>query len=343
MQLVAQVGALEAALLPGAAGGLAEGDGAPGAQAAVAEGAAAAHRLVVALPAADHEAALGAAAEGEVGVEALLLEALGAGELERDAGLLLVGEAQDVGLLAVLGELADDLAAGDPVRGHPALVAALLGDRADAAGDLGDHAERPLGAQHQLAQGRPSGRVGRLEGPEGPGWSGQLDRGDELVEAPVSARGLAGGAGGRHAADGRLLEGLREVADRVAEAAEGRLGLGAAQARAEPGGERGAVEVDGAQRGHVEGDDGRVARRRRRRGLRRRWSRRRRGRPRRRPRRTRRAAPRPTRSRRRRSRRREPPRASRCAAGRGRGSCGPRRGGCGRRRRSARPPPRPRP
>ena len=102
-QLVAQVGPLEAALLPGAAGGLAEGDCAARAQAPVTEGAAAADRLVVALPAADDEAALRAAAQREVGVKAPLLKAFGARELERDAGLLLVGEAEDVGRLAVLG------------------------------------------------------------------------------------------------------------------------------------------------------------------------------------------------------------------------------------------------
>ena len=123
---------------------------------------------------------------------------------------------------------------------HPALVEALLGHRPDPAGDLGDHAQGALGAQHQLAQRRAGGRVRASRRVRSdPDGRGQLDRGDQLVEAPVAARGLAGRAGGGEAADRRLLEGLREVPERHARARpapprpRGRAGPGPSRAVSE--------------------------------------------------------------------------------------------------------------
>ena len=63
-------------------------------------------------------------------------------------------------------------------------------------------------------------------------------RGDELVEAAVAARGLPGRARRREAADRRVLEGLREVAEREPLRGQGRLRLGAAQPGADRGGHR---------------------------------------------------------------------------------------------------------
>jgi hypothetical protein len=71
----------------------------------------------------------------------------------------------------------------------------------------------------------------------------ELDGRDDLVEAAIAARGLAGGAGGREAPDGGLLEGLREVAEGGAEGAERGLGLGPRQAGTQARGQRMGVEL----------------------------------------------------------------------------------------------------
>ncbi len=63
-------------------------------------------------------------------------------------------------------------------------------------------------------------------------------RGDEVVEATVAGRRLAGGASGREAADRRVLERLREVPEGQPLRAQRILGLGSAQARPEGRGQR---------------------------------------------------------------------------------------------------------
>ena len=91
-----------------------------------------------------------------------------------------------------------------------------------------------------------------------PGRGEQPHRADQRVEAPVAAGGLARRAGRGEAADRRVLEGLREVAEGEALGAERRLRLRPAQPGAEPRGERGVVDDDFAQRGQVEADQRRV-------------------------------------------------------------------------------------
>ena len=69
---------------------------------------------------------------------------------------------------------------------------------------------------------------------------------DQLVDAPVAGRGLPRRAGGHPAAHGRVLERLREVAERDALGGQQPLGLGTEQPALERRGERGAVDVQQA-------------------------------------------------------------------------------------------------
>ena len=103
--------------------------------------------------------------------------------------------------------------AGGEVGGDPGLVAALVGRRADPDRDLGDHPEHALRAERELAQRRARRRcAGVASVRSSPPGVDHRQRGDELVEAPVARRRLPGRAGRGEAADGRVLERLREVA-----------------------------------------------------------------------------------------------------------------------------------
>ena len=81
--------------------------------------------------------------------------------------------------------------------------------RAHAQRDARDHAERPLGADHQLAQRRARRAGGRAERRQLPGRRRAAQRDDVLVDAAVAGRGLAGRARGDAAADRRPLVALR--------------------------------------------------------------------------------------------------------------------------------------
>ena len=148
----------------------------------------------------------------------------------------------------------DDLGTSLEVLRHPGLVAAHARLRSHPHGDVGDHPERPLGTDDQFAQGGTGGGVRRLQRAQVAGRRQQAHRADHGVEAPVAAGGLPGGAGGGEAADRRVLEGLREVAEGQALAAQRRLRLRPAQAGAEAGAERAAVDLDLTQRPEVEAD-----------------------------------------------------------------------------------------
>ena len=161
----------------------------------------------------DHQGAAAASAQAEVAAEEPPASAARARERQRALRLLLVGDADDVRQARALGEGADDLGAGLEALRHPGLVAAHRRRRAHPHGHLGDHAEHPLGADDQLPQRRPGGGVRGFQGPQLAGRGEQADRADQRVEAPVAARGLAGRAGRGEAADRRVLEGLREVAE----------------------------------------------------------------------------------------------------------------------------------
>ncbi len=91
-----------------------------------------------------------------------------------------------------------------------------------------------------------------LERPQLARRRGQPRRRHERVEAPVPRRGLARRAGRGEAADRRVLERLREMAQGDSGGVERGLGLGAAQARPEPCGERAPVDLDVAHAREVE-------------------------------------------------------------------------------------------
>ena len=116
-------------------------------------------RLPLALPADDQHAAVAAAAEPQVTLQRTALRSLEARHRQRDLGLLAVGEPDDVGERAVLGEPADDLDPVGEARGEPALVLAAPA-AAGSSRRLGDHPEDPLGAEHELAQRGPAAVCG---------------------------------------------------------------------------------------------------------------------------------------------------------------------------------------
>ena len=121
----------------------------------------------------------------------------------------------------------------------------------------------PSEPSEQLAQGGP-GRAGRQRRDvEVPGGRGRAQPADQLVEAPVARRGLAGRPRGRAAADRHVLEALREVPERQPARAEQALELGAAQRPRRPArGRETRVDVlDGVQAREVERHDGRRSRR----------------------------------------------------------------------------------
>ncbi len=127
----------------------------------------------------------------------------------------------------------------------------------DAHPDGGDHAEGALGAEEQLAQ------VGSGGGGRGAAEVEHAGRGDHpqaahhVVEPSVAGRVLAGGAGGREAADGGEAEALRVVAEFEAVPGEQGLGVRAGEAGAEQGLAGGLVEVEElVEPAQVEGDDG---------------------------------------------------------------------------------------
>ncbi len=181
-------------------------------------------------------------------------QAARAREPERDPRLRLVGEPDHVGQRLALRQRADRVAPRGEVGCHPALVAACLRRRADAHAHLGDRPEDPLGAERELAQRRPRRRVRGGERAQLTGRGDHREGGYELVEASVAARRLAGGPRRREAADGRVLERLREMADREPVRAHGVLGLGAAQTRSEGGDERDAVDLDAAHPAQIQRD-----------------------------------------------------------------------------------------
>ena len=96
--------------------------------------------------------------------------------------------------------------------------------------DLGDHPERALGAEEQLSQVWAGGRFRRAAEHQGPARCRDLELDHALVEAAVAGRCLAARSRRGEAADRRVLERLREVAERVPALVEQPLGVGALEA-----------------------------------------------------------------------------------------------------------------
>ena len=181
------------------------------------------------LVAGDHQAALAGPADRR-----------GVGEVDRR--LRLVGEPDDGGQQAALGEGAHRVGAGVERRPPPPFVRRLGGRTSHAHRDRRDDAEGALGAQQQLAQVGAGGVGRRRAERERPGRGGGGERDDHRVEAAVAGAGLPARPGGREAADRRVLEGLGVVAEGQPVPGQQRLGLGTAQARLEGRGHRDLVD-----------------------------------------------------------------------------------------------------
>ena len=115
---------------------------------------------------------------------------------------------------------------------HAAIVRAR-GARVHAHGRLDDHAERAFGAEQQLIQFGTARGTRHFERPDHTGRRHHARADQQIVDAAVAVRLLAGGARRDPAAQRRVLEGLREVAERVA--ARGERGLERRAVDARPG------------------------------------------------------------------------------------------------------------
>src|SRR5699024_11712506 len=126
----------------------------------------------------------------------------------------------------------------------------------DPQGRLGDDAQRPFGADEQLARVRPGrGRRGgaQLDGTVR-GRAAQAE--DVLVDAAVPRRLLTGRPGGDPPADGAELEVLRIVGEREAARLQRLLEVGSEYSGLDGGRQRFLVDVDyPVEAGHTDAHD----------------------------------------------------------------------------------------
>ena len=214
-QGVAQVGALVAAVLPGAAGRLAEVGGAAGAQRAHRQRPPARHRLL-ARPRGRRSSGSRRGVCAGRGSRRRACRRARAGP--RGPASPRVSSSSETrmtsGSPGPWASAADDLGAGLEALGHPGLVAA----HRRAAGRTrtvtsGMTPSTPSEPTISSRSAGPAAVCGVSSVCRSPAGAMQADRADQGVEAPVAARGLAGRAGRGEAADRRVLEGLREVAE----------------------------------------------------------------------------------------------------------------------------------
>ena len=144
---------------------------------------------------------------------------------------------------APLYDLAHSGHPGGELREEDGVELLVLRQRRHADGGLGQDAQPPLRAKHQLAQVGAGGRGGEGRQAQRAGGRQQRAAGKQALDAAIAQRLLAAGACGHPAAQGGVLERLREVAQ--GEAARPQLGLqfGAGHARAERGQVTDAVEA----------------------------------------------------------------------------------------------------
>ncbi len=113
---------------------------------------------------------------------------------------------------------------------------------------LRQDAEPPFRTEHHFAQVDAGGRRRKGRDRERAGRGFDLAAREQALDAAVAQRLLAGRARDDPAAQGRVVEGLREVAERVAVGAQLRFQVGTGDAGAEGGQLRLAVEAVSARR-----------------------------------------------------------------------------------------------
>ena len=135
-------------------------------------------------------------------------------ELEHEVGLFRVGQTEHGRVAALaLHHLAGGLHGRVPrLEDVGESLAVLRHPAEDAQRDLGQHAERALGAHHDLVQVRAGGLAGVVAGLDGADGRGVLLAEDDVGDGAVIRAVLARAARDRPAADARILERLREVA-----------------------------------------------------------------------------------------------------------------------------------
>ena len=210
---VAQVGVVEAALLPAA------GDVAGERHAAVTErdlcnvARDVAAVALLAVGKAEEEAALHVLV-AELVEQRLQRRLIDVVELEHEVGLLRVGQTEHGRVAAfALHHLAGGLHGLVPrLEDVGEALAVLRHPAEDAQRDLRQHAERALGAHHDLVQVRAGGLAGVVAGLDRADGRSVLLAEDDVGDRAVIRAVLARAARDRPAADARILERLREVA-----------------------------------------------------------------------------------------------------------------------------------
>ena len=173
----------------------------------------------------------------------------GAGRHEQvGAGLVGVGEPDDVGEQVVPRQVLQGREPGRPRAERPALVRAARRLGSHPQGELGDDAEGALGAQGEAEEVGAGGTGRRVAHLQHAGRRREGQAGDEFVE-PADAGGvLAGRPGGRVPAEGRELPALGQVAE--GEAVAGELLLERRAAHAGADGDQGRRHVERPHRRH---------------------------------------------------------------------------------------------
>ena len=202
-----------------------------------------------------HAFAAGASAPAQVTLHGAD-QARVAGQRQIGFGLDAVGQAQHRQREPALHQFAHGGLGGIPTGQKNGMEAFVFGQRRHAQRGLGQHAEAPLGTEHQFAQVR-AGAGGR-KGRQGQTANGRLQPPacEQLLDAAVAQRLLAAGTRHHPATHGGVFERLRKMPQRKSARAQLRLDQRPRGARAEGGELAGRVEVQQAvHAGQVERQD----------------------------------------------------------------------------------------
>ncbi len=167
-----------------------------------------------------------------------------AGKDQRGRGLRRIGQAQQRQRQTRLRNRAHRVLRARPVGKEQSMERFAFGQRRHAHAGLGEYAEAAFRAQHHFAQIDPGRR--RRKSRNQQRARGRLDAAssEQLLDAAIAQRLLAGGTRGDPAAQRRILEGLRKMTERIALRAQLRFQIRTGDAGAETRQLRLAVELD---------------------------------------------------------------------------------------------------